>query len=144
MQGKLEKFEDLKVWQKAHRLVLEIYKITKELPQEERFALVSQVRRASVSIPANIAEGFKKRGKKDKSNFYNIAQGSLEELKYYLILSKDLGYVEDNVKLISDIEEINKMLYALYVLLEEKNNISPYILYSVFCILWQYQGTRNL
>ena len=140
----MEKFEDLKVWQKAHRLVLEIYKITKELPQEERFALVSQVRRASVSIPANIAEGFKKRGKKDKSNFYNIAQGSLEELKYYLILSKDLGYVEDNVKLISDIEEINKMLYALYVLLEEKNNISPYILYSVFCILWQYQGTRNL
>lgn len=100
-QKKLEKFEDLKVWQKAHQLVLEIYKITKTFPQEERFVLVSQVKRAAVSIPANIAEGFKKRGKKDKSNFYNIAQGSLEELRYYLILSKDLGYIENNLNLIS-------------------------------------------
>ncbi len=90
---KTRRFEDLTVWQKAHQLVLAIYKLTRDFPSEEKFALVSQMRRAAVSIPANIAEGFKKRGKKDKANFYNIAQGSLEELRYYIILSKDLGYL---------------------------------------------------
>ena len=68
------------MWKKAHSLVLVIYNITREFPSEERFGLVSQMRRAAVSIPANIAEGFKKQTLKDKSNFYNIAQGSLEEL----------------------------------------------------------------
>jgi len=112
-QGKLERFEDLKVWQKAHQLVLEIYKITKDFPSEEKFALISQIRRASVSTPANIAEGFKKRGKRDKVHFYNIAQGSLEELRYYLILSKDLGYIKNNLNLMSKIAEVSKMLQGL-------------------------------
>ncbi|MCK4307139.1 four helix bundle protein [candidate division WOR-3 bacterium] len=114
-QGRLEKFEDLVVWQKAHRLALEIYKITKDYPVEEKFALISQMRRAAVSIPANIVEGFKKRGLKDKANFYNIAQGSLEELRYYLILSKDLGYIEDRQDLANAVDEVGKMLYALIV-----------------------------
>lgn len=113
IQGRLERFEDLKVWQKAHNLVLEVYKITKNYPQEEKFGLVSQMRRAAVSVPANITEGFKKRGKKDKVNFYNIAQGSLEELRYYLMLSRDLGYIDDDVNLISNIDEISRMLHAL-------------------------------
>lgn len=82
---KAKSFEDLMVWQKAHQLVLEVYRITKEYPQEEKFALVSQMRRAVVSVPANIAEGFRKRGIRDKLNFYNIAQGSLDELNYYII-----------------------------------------------------------
>lgn len=91
-QGKANKFEDLEVWKKAHELVLKIYNITADYPSEEKFGLVSQMRRAAISIPANIAEGFKKRGLKDKVNFYNIAQGSLEELRYYLILSIEDTY----------------------------------------------------
>ena len=110
---KIEKFEDLEVWKKAHKLVLDIYNITRGFPPEEKFGLVSQMRRSAVSIPANIAEGFKKRTLRDKSNFYNIAQGSLEELRYYLILSKDLKYLQDNQKLNSHVEEIAKMLYGL-------------------------------
>ncbi len=73
--------------------------------------MVSQMRRAAVSIPANISEGFKKRGFKDKANFYNIAQGSLEELRYYLILSKELGFYEDTYELCELIDAIGKMLY---------------------------------
>ncbi len=112
-QGKANRFEDLEVWKKSHELVLKIYKITKEFPSEEKFGLVSQMRRSAVSIPANIAEGFKKRGLKDKSNFYNIAQGSLEELRYYLILSKDLGYYDNKKDFHELMEIIGKMLYGL-------------------------------
>jgi four helix bundle protein len=80
-------FQDLRVWQKAHEVVLDIYRLTAAFPREELFGLTAQVRRAAVSVPANIAEGFVKRGKSDKVRFYNIAQGSLEEVRYYLILS---------------------------------------------------------
>ena len=110
---KLEDFRQLKVWQKSHQLVLEIYKLTKEFPAEERFGLVSQMRRAAVSIAANIAEGFKKRGKKDKINFYNMAQGSLQELSYYLILCKDLNYGVNFEQTSQVVEEIGKMLTGL-------------------------------
>ena len=110
---KAKRFEDLEVWKKSHELVLKIYHITKDYPSEEKFGLVSQMRRSAVSIPANIAEGFKKRSLKDKSNFYIIAQGSVEELKYYLILSKDLGYRKDTSELNESIETIGKMLYGL-------------------------------
>ena len=85
----------LKVWQKAHKVVLKVYKMTSSFPKEEKFGLVQQMRRSCVSVPANIAEGFKKKGLKDKANFYNIAQGSLEEFKYYLLLSNDLGFNPD-------------------------------------------------
>jgi len=71
------------------------------------------MRRAAVSVPANIAEGFKKRGKADKANFYNISQGSLAELQYYFILSKDLGYLADNLGVIAATDEIGKMLNSL-------------------------------
>ena len=101
------------MWKKAHGLVLEIYNITREFPSEERFGLVSQMRRAAVSVPANIAEGFKKQTLKDKSNFYNIAQGSLEDLRYYLILSKDLKYMQGNQGTLNIVEEIGRMLYGL-------------------------------
>ena len=108
-----EKFQDLAVWRKAHQLVLSIYRVTKDFPADERFGLISQMRRAGVSIAANIAEGFKKRGVKDKCNFYNIAQGSLEESRYYLILAKDLGYLTDNDGLLKDCDEVGKMLHGL-------------------------------
>lgn len=88
-------FKDLIVWQKSHQLVLAIYSITKTFPKEEIFSLTNQVRRASVSIAANISEGYKKKTIPNKLNFINIAEGSLEEVKYYIILSKDLKYIDE-------------------------------------------------
>ncbi|MFH0857928.1 MAG: four helix bundle protein, partial [Candidatus Omnitrophota bacterium] len=81
--AKIESFRDLNVWKKSHELTLEVYKITKNLPKDEKFGLVSQMRRASVSVPSKIAEGFKRRGIRDKICFYNISQSSLSELEYY-------------------------------------------------------------
>jgi four helix bundle protein len=80
------------VWQKAHQFALLVYRLTASFPRHETFGLTSQMRRAAVSIPANIAEGFKRRGKADKARFLNIAQSSLEECRYYLILTEDLCY----------------------------------------------------
>ena len=90
-------FTELIAWQKAHELVLDVYKITKTFPVEERFALCSQFQRAAVSIPANIAEGYKKLSKADKLRFLNISQGSLEECRYYILLSFDLSYIDTEI-----------------------------------------------
>lgn len=87
-----KRFEELVVWQKAHAFVLAVYRLTASFPKSELYGLTAQFRRAAISIPANIAEGFKKNGKRDKARFYNIAQGSLEECRYYIILAEDLGY----------------------------------------------------
>lgn len=102
-------FQDLIVWQRAHVFVLRVYGWTEEFPKREVYGLASQLRRAAVSIPANIAEGFKKRGLKDKARFLNIAQGSLEEVRYYLILADDLGY-GCSKSLTIMIEEISRLL----------------------------------
>jgi four helix bundle protein len=101
------------VWQRAHALALEVYRLPGGFPSDEKFGLVSQMRRAAVSVPANIAEGFKKRGSKDKANFYNIAQGSLEELRYYYILSRDLGYLKSPPAEPDAFEVIGRMLHSL-------------------------------
>jgi four helix bundle protein len=85
-------FQSLIVWQKAHHFVLNVYRVTESFPRHELYGLTSQLRRAAVSIPANIAEGFQKRGKADKARYLNIAQGSQGESDYYLILAQDLGY----------------------------------------------------
>jgi four helix bundle protein len=85
-------FTEFEVWQSAHRVALATYKVTREFPSDERFGLTSQMRRAAVSVAANIAEGFGRRLPGDKCRFYNISQGSLEEYRYYLILAGDLGY----------------------------------------------------
>ena len=106
-----QSFEDLLVWQKSHAWVLKIYRLTENFPKQETFGLTSQLRRAAVSVPANIAEGFKKRGDKDKARFYNISQGSLEECRYYLILARDLRYGETQ-SLMQDADEIGRMLAA--------------------------------
>jgi four helix bundle protein len=87
-------FEDLYVWEKAHEFVLAVYRMTEGFPKTELFGLTAQLRRAAVSIAANIAEGFKKRGRADKLRFLNIAQGSLEECRYYLRLCQDLQYAD--------------------------------------------------
>lgn len=94
---KSKSFEDLLVWKKAHEFVLLVYKETKTFPKDELYGLTSQFRRAAVSIPANISEGFKKKGKLDKLRFYNISQGSLEECRYYIILCNDLEYISADV-----------------------------------------------
>lgn len=112
-ERKIEKFHDLVVWQKAHQFALATYRVTKLFPAEERFGLVSQMRRAAVSIAANIAEGFIKRGKADKIHFYNIAQGSLEECKYYLVLARDLGYLKDVSKEDALANDVGRLLNGL-------------------------------
>jgi len=102
-------FEDVEIWKKAHAFVLDIYRLSEGFPKNELFGLTSQLRRAAVSVPANFAEGFKKFSKADKLRFYNIAQGSLEECRYYLILAHDLNYGE--VKALKvNAEEVSKML----------------------------------
>jgi four helix bundle protein len=92
MQRKPAKtFEDLMVWRKVHEFVLSVYQYTDGFPKSETYGLATQLRRAAVSIAANIAEGFKKKGRMDKARLMNISQGSIEECRYYLILSRDLG-----------------------------------------------------
>jgi four helix bundle protein len=102
-------FRDLDVWQKSHAAVLEVYALTRRLPKEELFGLVSQMRRAAVSVPANIAEAFKRRGKPDKARQLNIAQGSLEELRYFFILCADLSYLPAQI-MDDRLEEVARML----------------------------------
>lgn len=111
---KVRTFRDLNVWQKAHILVLEVYKITKEFPKEERFGIVSQLRRSASSIPTNIVEGHKRKSRKEFLNFLNTADSSLEETKYHILLSKDLGYIKE--KEFSELnklcDEVGRMLYG--------------------------------
>ena len=104
-------FQDLIVWQKAHEFVLSVYRHSESYPKNEIYGLISQMRRAAVSIAANIAEGFKKKTLPDKARYLNIAQGSLEECRYYLILAKDLGY-GDTAHLMLQLEEVSKLLEA--------------------------------
>jgi four helix bundle protein len=87
-------YRDLKVWKNAHTLVMEVYAITKSFPKDELFGLTSQLRRAAVSIPSNIAEGFARWGANDKAKFYNYAEGSLTEVDYQLFLAQELGYAK--------------------------------------------------
>ncbi len=119
-------FVDLRMWQQAHRFVLEMYDLTANYPKHELFGLVSQFRRASISIPANIAEGYKRLSKTEKLRFFNIAQACLEECRYYIILSKDLKYT-DNInseKLNHLLEETSKSLNSYCdKLLTDKNEI---------------------
>ena len=105
------RFQDLIMWQKSHQLVLKIYRLSANFPRVEIYGLSQQLRRAAVSIPANIAEGFKKRGRTDKARFMNIAEGSLEETRYYVILAQDLGYF-DGRELLTDLDEISRLLWA--------------------------------
>ena len=102
-------FQDLIVWQKSHKFVLATYKQSDSFPKHEIYGLTSQLRRAAVSIPANIAEGFKKKSRLEKARYLNIAQGSVEECRYYLILAKDLGY-GDTDQLMAQLEEVSRLL----------------------------------
>ena len=90
-------FRKLKVWQKAHQLTLSVYRVSNGFPTDERYGLTSQLRRASVSIPANIAEGCGRRGDREMSRFLQIAMGSASELEYHLLLAHDLGLLDNQL-----------------------------------------------
>jgi four helix bundle protein len=111
----LKSFRELEVWKRAHCAVLEIYRLTNPFPRSEQFGVVSQLRRAAYSIPANIAEGFGRRSTKELLQFLAVANGSLEELRYFLLLSRDLRYLSplDLEKLEKDLKAIAQMLEAL-------------------------------
>ncbi len=104
-------FRDLIVWQKAHTFVLNVYRVSGGFPADERYGVTSQLRRAAVSIAANIVEGFRKRGPADKLRYFNIAQGSADECLYYLVLVHDLR-IADTVQLQSQLEEVLRLLQA--------------------------------
>jgi four helix bundle protein len=110
-------FQDLIVWRKAHELTLAVYKVTSAFPKHEMFGLSLQMRRAAVSVPANITEGFRRRGKPEKARFLNIAEGSLDELRYFLILTQDLQYA-DTRNLLTAADEVSRLLarYARAIL----------------------------
>ena len=120
-------FEDIMAWQKAHSFVLAVYKETKDFPEDERFGLTSQFRRAAVSIAANIAEGYKKLSKADKLRFFNISQCSLEECRYYCILSRDLGYINEQT----------------FMFLSEKNSDASYMLNSYIKGILNNSGVQD-
>ena len=120
-------FEDIMAWQKAHSFVLAVYKETKDFPEDERFGLTSQFRRAAVSIAANIAEGYKKLSKADKLRFFNISQGSLEECRYYCMLSRDLGYINEQT----------------FMFLSEKNSDASYMLNSYIKGILNNSGVQD-
>jgi len=111
----VQDYEQLKVWERAHLLAVETYAITRSFPPEERFGLVSQMRRCAVSIPSNIAEGAGRSSRADFGRFLNIALGSASELHYQLRLSRDLRYTgeSDHGKLSDETEAIKRMLTSL-------------------------------
>lgn len=111
----MQNYQELKVWQKSHALVLEVYKMTDLLPKGETFGLISQMRRSSVSVAANLAEGCGKKGMLDVANFFQISLGSLHETEYYLLLSRDLNYITNEAFESRDMEikEIKAMLISL-------------------------------
>lgn len=110
----IQSFKDIIAWQKSHELTLLVYDLTSRFPNHELFGLVSQMRRCSVSVPSNIAEGYKRKGKNDSVHFYVIAESSLEELRYQLFLSKDLKYITENEYIKSETlaETVAKILHA--------------------------------
>jgi len=111
----MQNYQELKVWQKSHQLVLEVYQFTNQFSKTEMFGLISQIRRSSVSIPANLAEGCGKKGSNDIANFFQISLRSLHETEYYLLLAKDLQYITTEIFAArnSEIKEIKAMLVSL-------------------------------
>src|SRR6266699_3864064 len=111
----MQRFTDLIVWQRSHALVLQVYRLTKSLPSDERFGLTSQLRRAVLSVPTNIAEGSKRQTNPEYARFLNIAEGSLAETEYLLMVSRDLGYLTTTTAnpALAEAEEIAKKLNGL-------------------------------
>lgn len=105
-------FKDILVWRKAHQGALKIYNLTNNFPKHELFGLTSQIRRAAISVAANIVEGHRRKTIKDGVRFYNISEASLEELKYHILLSKDLEYINEkaHTDILMHLNEIGRLL----------------------------------
>jgi four helix bundle protein len=118
----MESFEELKVWQEAHKAVLKIYKVIKGFPKEERFRLIDQLCRSAISIPANIVEGQSKKTTKEYLQSLYISRGSLAETKYHLLLARDLKFLkrEDYKEIVKGYNEVGKMLNGLIAALKRK------------------------
>ena len=118
----MQDFHELQVWQKAHQLTLKIYKLAGRLPKEERFELSSQLRRAAMSIPTNLAEGAGRGTPAELAQFARIASGSASEIEYLLELTSDLGYVDlsETEVLRKDVREIRKMLASFIKTLRDQ------------------------
>src|SRR3989344_5308239 len=116
MANKIQKFQDLFAWQEAHQLVLFVYAISRTFPKEELFALTNQIRRAAISIPSNIAEGYGRPSGKDRVHFFWIAKGSLLEVESQFLIAKDLGYIKNTLfekMFVSQLEKTDKILTGL-------------------------------
>lgn len=111
----MQDFRELKVWEKSHELALLVYKVTSTFPKNEIYGLTSQIRRASTSIPANIAEGCGRRGNAELTRFLQIAMGSASELEYFILLANDLGFIkeQDHKAMLADVIEVKRMLASL-------------------------------
>lgn len=120
----LRTFKDLKVWQKSYRLCLRVYEVSRKLPHEERYELSAQLRRAAVSVPSNIAEGYSRETTKDYLRFLWMASGSLAELETQLLLSRDLELCRDDEVVIAldAVAEVQRMLRGLIKPLKEKES----------------------
>ncbi len=116
----MQRFQDLRIWQRSHQLTLEIYRLSSSFPKDERFGLISQIRRAAASVPTNIAEGSKRRSASEYARFLNVAEASLAEVEYLLLLSRDLGFLPQRSveKPLRETTEIARMLNALRVKLD--------------------------
>lgn len=123
MSNKINNFHDLDAWKKAHSLTLEIYKITKDFPKEEKYGITSQIRRAASSIGANIAEGFARYHFKDKIKFYYQARGSVAEVQNFLLLAKDLGLIEEKIckNLGEKANDVRRLINGLIKSIENQN-----------------------
>jgi four helix bundle protein len=113
MEDKIRSFKDLKVWQKGIELVKEVYKIVRNFPREERYGLSSQMTRAAISIPSNIAEGFKRRYAKEHKQFLSIALGSCAELETHLVIAKELGFINENLAVEDLLDHVSRMIVNL-------------------------------
>jgi four helix bundle protein len=118
----MQRFTELRVWQRSHALALDVYRITATFPEAERFGIISQVRRAAVSIASNIAEGAKRQSRREYVRFLNVAEGSLAETESLLRLSLDLGLTDDAVvgELVKEAEEISRMLHVFRQAVERR------------------------
>ena len=123
----IKSYKELLIWQKGIRIVVLVYKLTQNFPKEEVYALTNQIKRASASIPSNIAEGFGRHTDKSFNHFLNISRGSLNELETQLILAKELGFTLDE-KMLNEImlliEEESKMIHSFSKKLKEQKNFN--------------------
>lgn len=120
----MQDFHNLKFWERAHQLTLEIYNVTRtQFPMEEMYGQISQIRRAASSIPTNIAEGSGRKSKVEYANFLNIAAGSASEVEYEALLARDTGYISDEQyqHWVAEIKEIRSMIYAFMDRLKNEN-----------------------